>query len=90
MALFAIGTLPGLLALGLGTSFAKDHRKQGFELAVAALLIAFGAFTLRGTLHIWGVADALSQVETNKQVQESTVPTEPSSKTVERVEIGHN
>ena len=48
---FAIGTLPVLLGVGLGTSF-LERRLQMIRPVLTALIIAFGLFTLANTYQL--------------------------------------
>jgi len=61
MWVFAVGTLPGLLALWIGTSFAKRSDKQYLERIIAVILIAFSLYSIRWILALTGLRDGVQR-----------------------------
>ncbi len=61
MWIFALGTLPWLLALWIWTSFAKASHKQYFERLIAVVLIAFSVFSIRWSFWLLWIRDAVTQ-----------------------------
>lgn len=90
MMVFALWTLPWLMALWMGTSFAKDHRKQWFQQIVAVILLIFWLFTLRWSASIWWWTDGGFLAPTSEGVND--VAEEQVIEQRERVEltISHN
>lgn len=81
---FALGTLPVLLALGIGTEYIKDHLKI-LNPFIASLLVVFWAFT---ALNGWKILDAVTPEKTVVSSEAS-----PISKRVletEEVSWSHN
>jgi sulfite exporter TauE/SafE len=83
MMLFAIGTLPWLLALWMGTSFAKDYRKQWFETIVAVILVTFWILTFRGSANILWRTDQINN-------SWSVTVSESITDSIETIELRHN
>ncbi len=64
MGWFALGTLPVLLAIGLGTEYIKDHLKI-FNPLIAGLLLLFWIFTM---INGYKIIEAISVSNTTNQV----------------------
>ena len=93
MSVFAVGTLPWLLALGMWTSFAKDHRKQWFEQIVAMILLIFGFFTFWWSASIWWWTDRLVVQNTSiskTQIADTDIVDQNTPKVVEKIMLSHN
>lgn len=56
MFLFALGTLPILLAVGISTSKAKSKKRVVFQLVVGILIVLFSFYTFSSALAIMGVS----------------------------------
>ena len=56
MFLFALGTLPILLAVGISTSRAKSKKRVVFQLVVGILIVLFSFYTFSSALAIMGVS----------------------------------
>ncbi len=60
MGVFALWTLPWLILLWVGTSYAKTTHKRKFEWIVALVLIAFSLYSIQGSMGLLWVGDMLS------------------------------
>ncbi|MDP1883736.1 MAG: sulfite exporter TauE/SafE family protein [Candidatus Moranbacteria bacterium] len=69
---FALGTVPSLLLLGITASWTKNSRMVVFQKVAGLLVVLFAVFTLQSGLALLGVStDVLSADDANKSEQES-------------------
>jgi len=61
MFLFALGTFPILLAVGISTSRAKSKKRVVFQLVVGILIILFAIYTFSSALAIMGVSTSTNK-----------------------------
>lgn len=66
MAVFALGTLPGLLALGGMVTWLGTKARTFFYPAVAIVLLAFGLWNLRNGLQLFGINTTLPSVPSSE------------------------
>lgn len=59
MFLFALGTLPILLTLGIASSRAKNRKRVVFQLVIGILIIVFAFYTLQSGLAMLGVGSGV-------------------------------
>ena len=60
MFLFALGTLPILLTLGIASSRAKNKKKVVFQLIIGILIVVFAFYTLQSGLAMLGVGSGVT------------------------------
>lgn len=70
MLLFAIWTIPWLLALWVWTTYAKEFWKQRVQKGIAFMLLVFGLFTLRWNASILWVQDSIVRWFSNTETIE--------------------
>lgn len=85
MVLFAIWTLPWLLALWVGTTYAKEYWKQWFQKGIALMLLVFGFFTLRWNASVLWFQDSIVRWSASS---ESTIPN--PIETITSLTLSHN
>lgn len=73
MGVFAVGTLPWLLALWVWTSYAKASHKQYFQRWVAVLLIAFSLYSLWWSFVLSGLWSEITAQEQTVWLQVETI-----------------
>lgn len=64
MAVFALGTMPGLLAIGGAVTWLGTRARSFFFPVVAVLLIVFGLWNLRNSLQLFGIDTTLPDTPT--------------------------
>lgn len=82
MALFALGTLPVLFAVWLGSSYIKEKKFKLLHTIIWTLIVFFGIFMINNARRMFWWASTF----TNTQV----INQEDSSWAYERREVGHN
>lgn len=82
MTLFALGTVPGLLAIGLSSVKFHSNPKSSkqFSMVAGMLVLFFAAFNINSQLSVLGVSnvsDLISAPTTNSQITKTTVELPP-------------
>ncbi|MCF7834917.1 sulfite exporter TauE/SafE family protein [Candidatus Gracilibacteria bacterium] len=85
MAMFALGTMPVLLGIGLGGSYMKENKFSIINKIIGILVIIFGVFSINNG---WTLFGGLNVVEDN-QYMSSDIKQE-TVKNYEKIKIGHN
>jgi sulfite exporter TauE/SafE/copper chaperone CopZ len=67
MAVFALGTVPGLLAIGGLVTWLGARARTVFFPLIAVMLIAFGWWNIRNGLQLFGINTALPETETSAE-----------------------
>ncbi len=65
MFLFALGTLPILLTLGIASSRAKNRKRVVFQLVIGILIVVFAIYTLQSGLAMLGVGSGVVASSSN-------------------------
>jgi uncharacterized protein len=79
--LFAFGTTPVLLALGVGVSWGKFKKMGAFQKAAGILILLFAVFTLKSGLALKGVkTNVISSKDNEEQVNKKTSAIPPQNK----------
>lgn len=68
MGVFAVWTLPWLILLWVGTSYAKTSHKKKFEWIVALILIAFSLYSIQWSLALLWVTDMMRTTQQDNWV----------------------
>lgn len=86
MFLFALGTLPILLTLGITASRAKNKKRVVFQLVIGILIVVFAFYTLQSGLAMLGLnSDFLPSSKNETELQFS----DDGSKRVVKMNIGY-
>lgn len=77
MGLFALGTVPGLMAIGLGSvsMFSNKNKSKQFSTVAGLLVLAFSAFNINAQMSVLGlsnIGDIISTVSTTQVLGKST------------------
>lgn len=65
--LFALGTMPVLLALGIATTWARDKKFEVFQKVAGILILVFAIFTFKSALALQGVKTNMISSTANKE-----------------------
>lgn len=92
MGLFALGTVPGLLAIGLSSVKFHSNPKSSkqFSMVAGMLVLFFAAFNINSQLSVLGISNAsdlISSSTTNSQTIKTTVELPPMVNGVQVVKI---
>jgi len=73
MGIFAIGTMPVLLSIGIGSTYAQDREFKAFKKIIGVLIIFFAIYSFNSGLVLSGSSFSLTQLPTpgNEQTAET-------------------
>lgn len=87
--LFALGTVPSLLILGISASWSSSRKMVVFQKVAGMLVILFAFFTLQSGLALKGVSmnvlstDNVKQISNTKNSEKTNIPTDNNVQIVE-------
>lgn len=86
LAVFALGTMPGLLMLGGFASSLTGQTRQWLFPVIAVILIGFGIWNFRNSLHLFGIDSVLPKITSVDSVQTEQAPLEDGVQVVRIVQ----
>ena len=85
--LFALGTMPVLLALGVAAAWARERKFAVFQKVAGILILVFAVFTFKSALALKGVKNSVMSTADKEQVAVKDNPENISSRNEQVVEM---
>lgn len=90
MAAFALGTLPVLISVGIGSSFSQDKNFGLAKKIVGALVILFAFYSLNSGLALAGHIPLTAYIKSQKQAEESEIKKDKDKEAVQVIKMDVN